>query len=346
MYKPRAVWTGSPAVHPTIIMLFALLVVACAGPTNTATSTSPTTDTASAASTDTPIRSDPAASVSSAALARPSNTTTINVVTTMSILADMVNNVGGARVQAENIIPIGAGPEDYQPTPTDAQKIGRADVVFYNGHGLEAWLDNLFKNAAQPDQIHIAVSEGLQAVDVGSEAFQAGNPHFWMSAAHGVTYVEKIRDGLIQVDPDSKDSYTANAAAYSKQLLALNDELKQQAQTIPEAQRKIVTNHDAFPYFANEYGFTLVGNVLRNPESEPSAGDLAQLVTVIRAQNVKAVFSESQFSPKLTQSISEEAGVKVIANLYTDTLGAANSNVTSYIEMLRYDMQTIVDALK
>jgi ABC-type Zn uptake system ZnuABC Zn-binding protein ZnuA len=271
---------------------------------------------------------------------------TIKVVTTMSILADMVKDVGGARVVAENIIPIGAGPEDYQPTPQDAQKIAGADIVFYNGHGLEEWISDLFTSAATPGQPQIAVSDGLQAVDVGSADFKEGNPHFWMSAAYGATYVDKIRDGLIQVDPDGKDIYTKNADAYRKQLLDLNDELKRLADTLPAAERKLVTNHDAFPYFAKEYGFTIVGNILGNPESEPSAGDLAKLVQEIKAQHVKAVFSESQFSPKLTKTIADEAGVQVVANLYTDTLGDASSGVTSYVDMLRFDMKTIVDALK
>jgi ABC-type Zn uptake system ZnuABC Zn-binding protein ZnuA len=271
---------------------------------------------------------------------------TIKVITTMSILADMVKNVGGERVAAENIIPIGAGPEDYQPTPQDAQKLAGAEIVFYNGHGLEEWLGDLFASAARPNQPQIAVSDGLQAVDVGSDDFKQGNPHFWMSAALGAKYVEKIRDGLIQVDADGKDTYTKNADSYMKQLLDLNEALKQQAATIPPAARKMVTNHDAFPYFAQEYGFTIVGNILGNPESEPSAGELAKLVQTIKAQHVKAVFSESQFNPKLTKTIADEAGVTIVSNLYTDTLGDAASGVTTYIDMLRYNMQEVVEALK
>jgi ABC-type Zn uptake system ZnuABC Zn-binding protein ZnuA len=271
---------------------------------------------------------------------------TIKVVTTMSILADMVKNVGGDRVEAENIIPIGAGPEDYQPTPEDARKIASADIVFYNGHGLEQWLAGLFQSAARPNQPQIAVSDGLQAVEVGSADFKEGNPHFWMSAAYGARYVERIRDGLIQVDPSGKGSYTTTADAYIMQLLALNDALKQQAQTIPESERKLVTNHDAFPYFADEYGFTIVGNVLANPEAELSAGDLAQLVRAVREQHVKAIFSESQFNPRVARTLADEAGVQVIADLYTDTLGDTGSTGASYIDMLRYNMQTIVDVLK
>jgi ABC-type Zn uptake system ZnuABC Zn-binding protein ZnuA len=272
-------------------------------------------------------------------------TKTIRAVTTMSVLADMIRNVGGDRVTAENIIPIGAGPEDYQPTPQDAQKIAQADIVFFNGHGLEEWLDDLFKSAARPGQPQIAVSEGLPALGADNE-FPDGNPHFWLSAAFGAAYVEKIRDGLIQVDPAGKDVYTENAEAYAQQLLSLNDELKREAARLPTGARKIVTNHDAFPYFAQEYGFTVVGNLLGNAESEPSAGELAQLVQTIRREQVKAIFSESQFSPQLAQTLADEAGVTVVSNLYTDTLGEPGSEVPTYVEMLRYDMCQVVAALK
>jgi ABC-type Zn uptake system ZnuABC Zn-binding protein ZnuA len=309
-------------------------------PTNAPTPTAAPVATSAAAPTAAPMAT--AASEPTAAATGKS----VKVVTTMSILADMVRHVGGDRVAAENIIPIGAGPEDYQPTPQDAQKIAGADIVFYNGHGLEEWISDLFTSAAKPGQPQIAVSDGLQAVDVGSEDFKEGNPHFWMSAAYGVKYVEKIRDGLIQADPAGKDTYTTNADAYIKQLMDLNAELKQQAETIPQTERKMVTNHDAFPYFAKEYGFTIVGNILGNPEAELSAGDLAKLTTAIKEQKVKAIFSESQFNPKVAKTLADEAGVQIVADLYTDTLGDASSGVTSYVDLLRFDMKTIVDALK
>jgi len=349
--------------HWLLLAVLLLLLAACGGQQNSGSSSiAPTA--AAVAPTNAPAptaaqaaASAPAPSAASAATAAPVATAAteptaaatgkpVKVVTTMSILADMVKHVGGDRVEAENIIPIGAGPEDYQPTPRDAQKIAGADIVFYNGHGLEEWISDLFKSAAKPDQPQIAVSEDLQAVDVGSEDFKEGNPHFWMSAAYGAKYVEKIRDGLIQIDPAGKDTYTMNADAYIKQLMDLNAELKQQAETIPQAECKMVTNHDAFSYFAKEYGFTIVGNILGNPEAELSAGDLAKLATAIREQKVKAIFSESQFNPKVAKTLADEAGVQVVADLYTDTLGDASSGVTSYVDMLRFDMKTIVDALK
>ena len=346
MYRRSGSWI--------VITLVSLVLTACGA--NTVSTAAPTSAPIANASTSTSqLTSAPAsepeatsAPILAATAASPTSSasTQIKVVTTMSILADMVKQVGGDRVTAQNIIPIGAGPEDYQPTPQDAQTIAQPDIVFFNGHGLEEWLDDLFKSAGKQGQPQIAVSEDLQAVDVGSADFKEGNPHFWMDATYGAKYVEKIRDGLIQIDPAGKEAYMQRADAYSKELLALNDQLKQQAATLPADARKMVTNHDAFPYFAKEYGFTIVGNVLGNPEAEPSAGEFAQLVKKIKDEHVKAVFSESQFSPKLTKSIADEAGVQVVSNLYTDTLGDDASGVTSYADMLRYDMKTIVDALK
>jgi ABC-type Zn uptake system ZnuABC Zn-binding protein ZnuA len=269
----------------------------------------------------------------------------VKAVTTLSVLADMIRNVGGDRVSVENIIPIGAGPEDYQPTPQDARKIAAADVVFFNGHGLEAWLDDLFESAARPGQPQIAVSAGLPAIGASDE-FPEGNPHFWLSAALGARYVDAIRAGLARVDPAGATTYAENAEAYRARLLALDNELKQQAARIPAAARKIVANHNAFPYFAQAYGFTIVGDLLGNPESEPSAGDLARLMRAIRQENVKVVVAEAQFNPKLAQILADEAGVKLVADLYTDTLGEPGSLAPTYVEMLRYDMRQIVAALQ
>ncbi len=314
-----------------VLALIVPLLAACAG----GTATAPTSAPAAPATAAAPIAGTPEAVGAK-----------LRAVTTMSVLADMIGRVGGDRVLAENIIPVGAGPEDYQPTPEDAQKIARADVLFFNGFGLEEWLADLFESAGKPGLPQIEVARGLVPLGVGDEEFAEGNPHFWLSAENGARYVANIRDGLIQIDPAGKDVYTGNAERYIAELTALHTELKRQADTLPTAERKIVTNHDAFPYFAAAYGFAVVGNVLGNPEAEPSAGEVAELVQKIKAEQVKAIFSEAQFSPRLTQTIADEAGITVISNLYTDSLGDSGSGVTSYADMLRYNMRTIVEALK
>jgi ABC-type Zn uptake system ZnuABC Zn-binding protein ZnuA len=268
----------------------------------------------------------------------------LRAVTTMSILADMIKQVGGAHVTVKNIIPLGAVAESYQPTPQDVRDIAQADVIFFNGHGLEAWLEALFQSAKNDRAPKVELSKDLPAVDVGSQDFKLGNPHFWLNPQYAVKYVEVIRDTFAQLDTANASTYRANAAAYIAKLNALDKDLEAQAAQLPVAERKMVTNHDAFPYFAKRYGFTIVGNILGNPEAALSAGDLAQLTRKVKSEHVKAIFSESQFNPKVSETLAKDAGVAIVANLYTDSLGSG-SEAATYLDMMRYDMRTIVQAL-
>ncbi|HEY1016780.1 MAG TPA: metal ABC transporter substrate-binding protein [Herpetosiphonaceae bacterium] len=260
----------------------------------------------------------------------------LRVVTSMGLLADIAGQVGGERVQVESLVPLGAGPEDYQATPGDSQKIAQARLVIFNGAGLEAWIAPLFENAGAEGQQRLELAAGLPAID--------GNPHFWLDPTYAVSYTERIRDALISLDPAGAKQYRANSQRYVNELIALDSDLAAQAATIPAERRQLVTNHDAFPYFARRYGFTVTGVILENPEAELSAGDLSGLVGAVRASGVPAIFAESQFNQKTAQVLAEEAGVKTIAVLYTDSLGGQGA--ASYIEMMRYNMKTIVDSLK
>ncbi len=281
----------------------------------------------------------------------------IRVVTTMSILADVIKQVGGDRVIVDNIIPLGAGPEDYQATPGDSQKIADANIVFFNGHALEEWLEPLFENAGGSEQPRVELSAGfvaLEADHAGEEhadeehsdehAHEEGNPHFWLDPTYVMSYTVTIRDQLSAIDPSGKAVYAANAESYLGQLEALDQELQGLAAQIPVERRKLITNHDAFPYFAKRYGFEVAGVLLENPEAELSAGDLSTLIESVKASGVPAIFSESQFNQKTAELLADEAGIKTIAVLYTDTLGSETA--TSYIDMMRYNMNTIVAALK
>jgi ABC-type Zn uptake system ZnuABC Zn-binding protein ZnuA len=266
----------------------------------------------------------------------------VRVVTTMSILADIIRQVGGERVQVDNIIPLGAGPEDYQATPGDSQKIADAQIVFFNGHALEEWLQPLFENAASANQPRIELSAGLTAIDEPGRS--GGNPHFWLDPTYVIAYTGTIRDELSNIDPAGAAIYRANAEAYIKQLEQLDSDLQAQASQIPAARRQMITNHDAFPYFARRYGFTLIGVILEIPEAELAAGELSALVEAVKASGVPAIFSESQFNQKTAQLLADEAGITTIAVLYTDTLGSGEAG--TYLEMMRYNMATIVKALQ
>jgi ABC-type Zn uptake system ZnuABC Zn-binding protein ZnuA len=266
----------------------------------------------------------------------------VRVVTTTTVFADIVQSVGGTRVDARSIIPPGVGPEDYEPKPDDAKSLATAQLIVSNGVGLDDFLDRLLSSGSGGNTPHLVLGDGIPPIMVEGEA----NPHFWLDPTLVKQYyLPKIVTALSAIAPADAATFQANAAAYGAQLDALDAELKAQIETIPQASRKLVTFHDAFPYFARHYGFELVGVVLSNVGQEPTASELAALVQKVKAAGVKAVFSEAQFNPKLAQALADEAGIKqVVTTLYNDALGPAPAD--SYLGMMRWNVDQIVEALR
>jgi ABC-type Zn uptake system ZnuABC Zn-binding protein ZnuA len=266
----------------------------------------------------------------------------LKVVATTTIFADIVQNIGGDRVTVTSIIPPGVGPEDYEPKPNDAKLLNDARLIVSNGVGLDDFLEKLLSSGAAGQTPRLVLGEGVPVLTVDGEA----NPHFWLDPTLVKQYyLPKIVGKLSELDPDGKASYEANAAAYGSQLDALDAKLKATIQEIPQANRKLVTFHDAFPYFARHYGFEIVGVVLENVGQEPTAAELATLVDKVKAASVKAVFSEAQFSPKLSQTLAQEAGItSVVTTLYNDSLGPAPAD--TYLGVMRWNVDQIVKALK
>jgi ABC-type Zn uptake system ZnuABC Zn-binding protein ZnuA len=266
----------------------------------------------------------------------------VTVVATTTVFADIVRNVGGDRVSVSSIIPAGAGPEDYEPKPNDAKKLVNADFIVSNGVGLDDFLDKLITAAGEDSATRLVLGDGIPTITIDGEP----NPHFWLDpslvADH---YVPAISSALAKLDPAGAATYQANAAAYAGQVDAMDAANKANIETIPLANRKLVTFHDAFPYFARHYGFDLIGVILANVGQEPSASELAALVEKVKAAGVKAVFSEAQFSPELAHTLAQEAGVtSVVTTLYNDTLGPAPAD--TYLKMMAWNVDQIVQALK
>jgi ABC-type Zn uptake system ZnuABC Zn-binding protein ZnuA len=266
----------------------------------------------------------------------------LKVVTTTTVFADIVQNVGGTRVGASSIIPPGVGPEDYEPRPDDAVKLEDAALIVSNGVGLDDFLDGLISAGAGSETPRLVLGDGVPVLTVDGEE----NPHFWLDPTLVATYyLPAISNKLGELDPENAAIYDANAAAYAETLDALDVELKAKIAEIPEANRKLVTFHDAFPYFAEHYGFEMVGVILENVGQEPTAGELAALVEQVKAAGVKAVFSEAQFSPELTQTLADEAGIAtVVTTLYNDALGPAPAD--TYVGLMRWNVDQIVPALR
>jgi ABC-type Zn uptake system ZnuABC Zn-binding protein ZnuA len=271
----------------------------------------------------------------------PADADAVRVVTTTTVLADLVAAVGGRRASVRSIVPPGVGPEDYEPRPDDARSLADAQLIVSNGVGLDDFLNRLLASGGGPAP-RVVLGDGLPSIDVDGEP----NPHFWLDPTIVRSgYVPKILTALSAAAPADRAFFEANAAAYAARLDALDTELQREIATIPLANRKLVTFHDAFPYFARHFGFELVGVVVANVGQEPNAAELAKLVDAVRATGATAVFSEAQFNPKLAQTLADEAGVsKVVTTLYNDALGPAPAD--TYPGLMRWNVQQIVEALR
>jgi ABC-type Zn uptake system ZnuABC Zn-binding protein ZnuA len=266
----------------------------------------------------------------------------IRVVTTTTVFADIVRSVGGTRVEVHSIIPPGVGPEDYEPKPDAARLLADAQLIVSNGVGLDDFLNRLLESGSGGKTPRVVLGEGIEPIVVDGQP----NPHFWLDPTLVKTgYLPKIVAALSALAPADAATFRANAAAYESQLDALDTDLKAKVETIPAANRKLVTFHDAFAYFARHFGFELIGVVVANVGQEPNAAELAALVQKVRAARVKAVFSEAQFNPKLARTLADEAGVTtVVTTLYNDALGPAPAD--TYPGMMRWNVEKIVEALR
>lgn len=271
----------------------------------------------------------------------------VQVTATLPLVGQFAREVGGREVEVDTILQPGDNPHTFQPSPTDARKIAGAQVVFKNGLGLEAWLSGLIQSAKNEDATVVALAQGLQPLGRHAHEHAEGNPHFWLSVPYAQQYVKTIRDTLVEADPQGADQYRTNAQRYLAELENLDDYIRKQVATIPEGNRKLVTFHDAFPYFAETYGFELVGVVLANPNEKPSGGEVADLVRRIQKENVPAIFTEPRFRSSLADTIAGEANVEVYT-LYATLAGKGGvieADVSTYSSMMRANIDNIVQGL-
>jgi ABC-type Zn uptake system ZnuABC Zn-binding protein ZnuA len=287
----------------------------------------------------------------------------LRVVATSSIVADMVKNVGGDLIALEFLLPLGSDPHSFQATPQDIAKVAQAHVLFANGLGLEEFLSELMTNAGGQAAV-VALSEGvatgqmaeaeMAADEHGSaehsedEHAHAGtDPHTWTTPANAIIFVQNIEKALSALDPANAATYQSNAKQYQGQLKELDDWVKAQIEQLPAENRKLVTDHTVFGYYAERYGLAQVGAVMPafSTASEPSAQELAALEQIIIAQRVKAIFVGNTVNPGLEQRVTEDTGLKLVT-LFTESLGPAGSGAETYVEYTRYNTTAIVEALK
>jgi zinc/manganese transport system substrate-binding protein len=291
--------------------------------------------------------------------------TPLSAVASFSILGDMVQRVGGDRVVVEVLVGPGSDAHVFQPKPSQAKRIRQAQIVFSNGLGYEGWMSRLLNTASYQGR-HVVVSQGIQPLmteaahshrhlkhkthqDPGKKGpVQApGNidPHAWQSVPNAMAYVGNIAQGLCQADPGACEHYQRNAAAYSAELKALDTDIRAQWASIAPAQRKVITSHDAFGYYAQAYGVRFLAPQGVSTESEASAKGVAQLVRQIRQENIKALFVENISNPRLIEQIGRETGVQPAGELFSDALSKSEGPAATYLGMMRANTQALTTAV-
>lgn len=268
----------------------------------------------------------------------------LQIVATTTVLADFVEHVGGDRVEVDSLVPAGGEVHTFDPAPSDAARVESADLLVVNGLGLDDWLLTYAEEVGAADLPVIELAEDLDEVayiEGGEE--HAFNPHLWMNADYAAIYVDRIRLKLIELDAAGQQTYDANADAYEEQLTELDAWVSQHFDAVPADNRRIVSFHDAFRYFAAAYGLEIVGVVVEAPGQEPSAGEVAALVSAIRESGARAILAEEQFSDDLARTIAEETDAELVSDLYTDSLG--DPPLDNYDAIMRWDVERIVEAL-
>jgi len=264
----------------------------------------------------------------------------LDVVASFSILADLVKNVGGDRVNVTTLVGRNGDVHVYTPAPSDAKKNADAKILFVNGLGLEGWLPRLVQSAGSKATI-VTVSTGVAPLKHGSDA----DPHAWQSIPNVEIYVANIRDALIAADPADAAVFRANAAHYLTELDSLDAEVRAAIAKIPPERRKVITTHNAFGYFAAAYGMEFLAPVGVSTETEPSARDIAALIQQIKADKIPAVFLENLSDDRLIARIAAETGAKAGGILYSDTLTDEKGPAPTYIDLIRHNIKALTSAL-
>ena len=275
----------------------------------------------------------------------PSGSADSVVVASATFLADIAQNVAGDRVVVESLLPVGSDPHSYQPTPQDVTKIAKSKLLIINGAEYEHFLESLLENAGGEREV-IEASAGLHPRK-DAESEHGIDPHLWLDPNHVITYVENIREGLTHYDPDGAAVYQSGAEAYVAQLIQLDAWINEQVSQIPPERRLLVTNHASLGYFADRYGFQVIGAVVPGVSSDasPSAERMAKLIDQIKASGTPAIFLDEVENPALAQQIADETGVKVIEDLHLESL-TDGPPAGTYIDLIKHNVTRIVEALK
>ncbi|MGP9508556.1 metal ABC transporter solute-binding protein, Zn/Mn family [Halomonas sp. AOP43-D1-39] len=283
----------------------------------------------------------------------------VQVVTSFSILADMVENVGGEHVEVTSLVAADGDAHVYSPSPGDARALANADLVVFNGLLFEGWMERLI-SASDYSGALVTATDGIEPLslaehqehdehdehghdDHDEHAHGSEDPHGWQDMQQAQVYVANIRDGLIDADGDNADVYRANAEQYLQEIAEVDAEIRALIDEIP-ASTSVITGHDSFGYFSSAYGVNFLSPVGLSTEADPSGASMAALVDVIAEENVQALFHENMTNQSIITQLSEETGLPIAGTLYADAL-AAEGEASTYLGMMRHNAQVLHDAL-
>lgn len=266
-----------------------------------------------------------------------------SIVASASIFMDMAQHIVGDLHTVDLIVPIGGDPHVHTPTPRDAQLVTEADLILINAMTFEGWIDELIENSGSKAVVK-TITEGINALE--SDKYKnSADPHAWMDASNGLVYIKNIYDAVVQMDPKNKAIYSANYENYKNEVSSLDDYITNAIRKIPLDKRVLITSHDAFAYYGQRYGIRVEALMGISTEAAAQTSDMVRVNKVIRENKVPAIFVESTINPKLINQIAKDNNVKIGGELFADSIGDEESEGNGYLEMLRHNTDTIVNAL-
>ncbi len=268
----------------------------------------------------------------------------IRAISSITIINDVVKNIGGDKVEAISICGVGIDPHTYKPKPNDPRTVSESDIVFINGFALEHWIEEMVHNAGGNKRV-ITVTKGLTPM-TDERGFGDPDPHAWFDVKNVKTYSENIANALIEMDKPNENYYRQNLESYLKKLDSLDNYVKTQIETIPKDKRVLITSHDAFRYFGRAYGLEVKGLQGISTEAKAQTEDVKKLVDLIKERKLNSVFIETSVNPKLLEEISRETGATVGGTLFSDSVGDEGTVEGTYIGAVTFNVNTIVKALK
>lgn len=269
----------------------------------------------------------------------------LNVVASFTVLADMAKQVGGEHVTVKSLVGPDGDPHSFEPSPQDSVALSKADVVIVSGLGMEGWMDRLVSASGYKGKVIVA-SEGISTRKMIDDGKQITDPHAWNSAENGAIYAQNITKALVAADPEDAAAINDSGSEYVTRLKLLDSWAKTRFEAIPKSKRKVLTSHDAFGYFGQEYGVTFLAPVGFSTEAEANASDVAGLIKQLKEQHITTYFIENQTDPRLVKQIAAASDAQPGGELYPEALSAENGPASTYEMAFKHNVDTIANSMK